>query len=341
MKILIVASTMVHINNFHLPYIDRFKKEGNQVYIMANGEGADFNIPFKKCSLSLKNLSLAGKIKKILIKEDFDVVYLHTTLAAFWVRFAMRGLKKRPFTVNTVHGYLFGKEKTLKNKIYLACESFLKNQTDRIIVMNKEDYEIAMANKLSSGDVHFSHGMGVSLSGKTVNKAPKSNDKINLIFVGEISKRKNQEFLVKCMEKLPNHTLTLVGDGDERGRIEKLIKASGLGERVIITGFTKNVYEYIEKADIYVSASKIEGLPFNIMEAMYSKMNIIASDIKGHRDLLPEECLYPLNDEKAFIEALLNASIADREYDLESYKIESALEENMRLYSVERDLIRA
>ena len=64
MKILVVASTMVHINNFHKEYIEALKEEGNQVYVMAKGEGADFNIPFEKKALSLKNLSLVKKIKK-------------------------------------------------------------------------------------------------------------------------------------------------------------------------------------------------------------------------------------------------------------------------------------
>ena len=80
MKILIAASNMVHIKNFHQPYIDSFKKEGNSVFVLANGEGADFNIKFKKRSLSLKNAFLALKIRRLIKKEKFDIIYLHTTL---------------------------------------------------------------------------------------------------------------------------------------------------------------------------------------------------------------------------------------------------------------------
>ena len=73
MKILITASNMTHINNFHRPYIEKFKQSGNEVYILSNGEGADFNIPFKKSVLSLKNFFLIPKIRKILKKENFDI----------------------------------------------------------------------------------------------------------------------------------------------------------------------------------------------------------------------------------------------------------------------------
>ena len=144
MKILIAASNMVHINNFHRPYFERFKEMGHDVYVMASGEGADFNVPFKKRSLSFSNFKLSYKIRAILKKEEFDVIYLHTSLAAFWVRMALRGVKKKPYVINTVHGYLFGNScGRIHNRLYLFCERLLKKQTDDIVVMNREDYEIA------------------------------------------------------------------------------------------------------------------------------------------------------------------------------------------------------
>ncbi|MBR2025469.1 MAG: glycosyl transferase family 1, partial [Clostridia bacterium] len=92
MKILIAASNMTHINNFHVSYIEKFKQEGHEVYTLAKGEEADFNIPFEKNVLSFGNLFLIPKIKKILKEEKFDVVYTHTTLGAFFVRLALKGM---------------------------------------------------------------------------------------------------------------------------------------------------------------------------------------------------------------------------------------------------------
>ncbi len=333
MKILIVASNMVHINNFHRPYIEGFKRKGHSVYIMAKGEGADFNIDFKKRSLSLKNFKLSYKIREILKREGFDMIYLHTSLAAFWVRMALRGVKEKPYVINTVHGYLFGKScGFLHNKIYLACERLLKNQTDDIIVMNEEDYLIATENKLCKGNVYFSNGMGVDFKPCNVKIERQDKNKISLAFVGEISKRKNQMFLVKAMESLPNYTLTLVGDGNGRAEIERYIKKAGLQDRVFITGFTKQAYEYVLGCDIYVSASKIEGLPFNIMEAMYLKKPIAASNIKGHSDLLPKDCLYTLDSMEEYISLLKNTDICRVDYDIEKYKLENAYSENMEMY---------
>ena len=333
MKILIAASNMVHINNFHRPYINEFREAGHDVYIMAGGEGADFNIPFKKRSLSVKNLRLSAKIKKIIKKEQFDVIYLHTTLAAFWIRFAIKGLKKRPIVVNTVHGYLFGKGfSSLHNKIYLMCEKMMRRVTDDIVVMNDEDFKIAKENNLALGEIYKIDGMGIDFSKKNIEKASPSHPPRNLVYVGELNKRKNQIFLVKAMKKLPDMKLMLVGDGKERKAIEKYIKKEGLDERVKITGFTKNVGEYLKSADLYVSASTIEGLPFNILEAMEAGLPIVATNIKGQADVLTSECLYEPDDMDSFV-ALVNSK-KNESYDLLKYTLSVALYKNLDVYSL-------
>ncbi len=333
MKILIVASNMVHIRNFHLPYIEAFRDAGHEVSVMASGEGADFNIPFKKRAFSFKNLRLSFLIKKILKKESFDAVFLHTTLASFWTRFAMRSLKKRPITINTVHGYLFSEHtSSLKRRLYLFAERLVRKKTDYIAVMNKDDLAIARDNALSINEPFLINGMGVDFSLIEGAKRHEYDGKLKLVFVGEISKRKNQMFLVKSLLRLVSATLTLVGDGDERENIEKFARENGISERLTITGFTKNVKEHLESADIYVSSAIIEGLPFNIMEAMSAKMPIVASDIKGQRDLLPSDCLYELNNEDAFVELIRSTRLGEREYNIEKYSLDRVLYENVRIY---------
>lgn len=334
MKILIVASNMVHIKNFHMPYVDAFKEKGHEVYVMANTSEADFEIPFKKRAFSFKNFLLSLKIRKILKKERFDVVYLHTSLAAFWTRIAVKGLKNRPSVVNTVHGYLFSKEdKSFKKRLYLFAERFVKKVTDHILVMNGEDFEIATENKLCLGDVIQIDGMGIDESRIRFDDIPSTtSEKIRLSYVGEISKRKNQIFLIKALTRLNNAHLTLVGDGDERGYIEKTAKRLGVDSRLTITGFTKGVREYIANTDIYVSASKIEGLPFNILEAMGAHLPIVASDIKGQRDLLDAKFLYPLDDEDAFVELINGIAVKRTEYNVDRYTKKAVLDKNVEIY---------
>lgn len=335
MKILISASNMVHVNNFHKPYINYFKAQGNSVYVMARGEGADFDIPFEKSVLSPKNLFLLSKIRKIIKKERFDIIYLHTSLSAFLVRLALKGLKNRPRIVNTVHGYLFGNGfSRLHNFLYLLCEKITKKQTDHILVMNNEDYEIATQNQLSLDGVSKIDGIGIDFS--KLYKEDTGEEK-TIVFVGELSKRKNQTFLVNAMKSLPDYKLILVGDGKEKENLTKQIEKNGLSQNVIITGYKKDVSHYINKASIYVSASKIEGLPFNILEAMYLNKPILASNIKGHCDLLDESSLFSLDNEKELVKKLLNVSEKNKSYAYERYSLDVVLDNNMSIYLSQLD----
>lgn len=331
MKIIIAASNMVHINNFHREYIDKFKSEGHEVLVLASGEGADIEIPFKKRAFSLKNAFLSLKIRKIIKQEKPDVIYLHTSLCAFWVRFALKCMKNRPLVVNTVHGYLFGNGYgSLHNKIYLLCEKILKKQTDNIVVMNEEDEKIAKENSLCLGSVYKINGMGINFLKKEIPNTTPAYPPKKLIYVGEISKRKNQIMLVRALEYLPECHLTLVGDGGERAKIEKYARTHNLSDRLTVTGFTRDVGKYIKEADLYVSASTTEGLPFNILEALKAKLPIVATRVKGQSDLLPDECLYEINDIDAFVSLVKSAK--PMTVDVKKYETEIVLEKNMEIY---------
>lgn len=332
MKIIIAASNMVHINNFHREYIDRFKKDASEVLILSSGEGADFNIPFKKRAFSMKNAILSLKIRKIIKREKPDAIFLHTSLCAFWVRFALKGMKQRPKVVNTVHGYLFGNGYgKLHNKIYLLSEKILKKQTDHIVVMNDEDEKIATENSLSLGAVYKINGMGIDFLKKEIPSAFPSYPPKKLIYVGEISKRKNQIMLVRALEYLPECHLTLVGDGGERKAIEKYAKKHNLSTRLTITGFTRDVGKYIKDADLYVSASNTEGLPFNILEAIKANLSVVASRVKGQTDLIPDEFLYAPNDIEAFVNLVKNAK--PQSINIEKYEMKNAFPMNVEIYN--------
>ena len=92
-----------------MPYIAAMK-ENADVLLMADGSDVDFPIHFDKHFFSFSNLKSIAKIRKILKKEAFDMIVVHTTLAAFLIRAATVGLKRKPYVKNVVHGYLFSEQ---------------------------------------------------------------------------------------------------------------------------------------------------------------------------------------------------------------------------------------
>ena len=299
-KILYCASSLSHINSFHLPYIEELRRRGHEVFVLANGEDADFNIPFEKKITSARNFKEVKRIRKILDTEGFDTAILNTSLASFFVRLAMRK-KARPATVNVVHGYLFplyakGLRARLKRSVLLLAERLLRKKTDKVVTMNSEDTAIALKYRLGTC-VSECSGMGITADGVERNRNKLRSElamdkKTVIFFAGELSARKNQELLISLMPEIraeiTNAELWLAGDGDKLDGQIKLKEKLGIQDCVRHLGKIDNVRDYMAACDLYVSAANIEGLPFNIVEALTEGADVVASDIKGHRDILED-----------------------------------------------------
>ena len=191
----------------------------------------------------------------------------------------------------------------------------MAGKTDSIIAMNAEDERIAKRHRLCRGAVSTVDGVGVAVR-EVVTPAESIREaygkgKYPLLFVGELSSRKNQAFLIKALpkikERIPNAVLWLVGDGSERERLLALAEGLGIADSVAFLGKRADACDFMRASALYVSAAKIEGLPFNIVEALGCGKYVVASDIKGHADVINSArvgLLYPLNDMKAFTEAV-------------------------------------
>ena len=300
-KILYAASSSAHLKAFHTPYVEALRDDGHTVVTLGGGEGSDLNIAFEKKYLSRANARSRKQVKKILASEGFDVVIVNTTLAAFHVR---RALPKTnaPRLVNVVHGYLFpefakGLKANIRRALLLSAEKMLRKKTDAIVVMNAEDLRIAVTNNLVNTAPYHINGMGVPqkshISTPEKFKAELGLEgKQLLTFVGELSGRKNQSFLISAMpeilKKHPLSHLLLVGDGADRDKLSALIEEMGLSSCVTLLGQRNDIADVLAATDVYVSAAKSEGLPFNVVEALAEGNQTVASAVKGHTDILED-----------------------------------------------------
>ena len=352
-KILYVASTSNHLITFHLPYIEELKKH-YEVKIMAKDEEnnfADYDIDFTKRIISKNHIKTLKVIKQILESEKFDVVILNTSLASFLVRLAIKKSKHKSHVINIVHGYFFGEQTNcLSRFFYCLAEKSIRNQTDDIIVMNNEDYDLVLKHKLCKGRVAKINGMGIDDSrfeGIIKNIEYSSVENPKFVFVGELSKRKNQMFLIKFISRLKNFgikaELKLVGYGSYYDKLQKLIIKKGLENQIQIVGYDRNINKYLQEADYYICASKIEGMPFNILEAMYAGCVVLSSDIKGSVDLIKDfetGILYKLDDLEDLVykfrilnnSLMLKQKISKEAHAItEKYLLKNIFEENIKI----------
>ena len=336
-KMLFTASTQSHIDNFHLPYLNAFEEMGWEV--------TPYVLPVSKRFFSVKNLAAINTTRKLINKEKFDIISSQSTLAGIVTRLAVllckKSLREKMKVFHTAHGYLFNDDNGLKKWAYLLPEMICSRATDVLMVMNHEDLDIARKYKLckKTENIHYINGMGIDLSrfqtaeGKPLQCTKEQKEAFGIaeddfvfVYAAEFSKRKNHELLlrgfadaVKQLEeqgfdrtedrnKPKNQKLVLAGDGILLEKIKTLATNLGIRDRVIFLGYIKNVHELYPCCDVAVSTSKIEGLPFNIMEAMACGLPVIASDIKGHRELVEHGVnglLFNINDPSMMVHQLV------------------------------------
>ena len=112
--------------------------------------------------------------------------------------------------------------------------------------------------------------------------------------VGRIMYQKAAWHLVKAFDKVhakyPEARLVMVGEDFSDGNLPELIGALGLADAVLMTGRTKNPYQYMKNSDCYVLSSLFEGFPNAMVEAMACGCPTVAADCKsGPREILFRE----------------------------------------------------
>ena len=318
--VLMTASVWRHIESFHIPYLAAFKRLGWETHVGCAEVPAEapfvdacIELPFEKHMSAPANFRAARILRRTIQTGHYDLIITHTSLASFFTRLAVKALRGRPALCNVMHGYLFDDDTpALKRGVLLSAERLTAPQTDLLLVMNEWDYRVATGCRLGKR-VEKIPGMGVDFSRleaetradglKLRRELGIAEDAFVLLYAAEFSPRKSQPVLIRAMKALPgNAVLALCGRGATREECRLLAGALGMEGRVLFPGQVSDMPAWYRMADACVSASRSEGLPFNVMEAMYAGLPVVASRVKGHVDLIEDGAnglLYPYGDANA------------------------------------------
>jgi len=131
-------------------------------------------------------------------------------------------------------------------------------------------------------------------------------------FVGRLERQKGVRWLIESapewLERLPNHDLLLVGQGPLKPELERLTEKLGIPGRVHFAGWRPDVPEILAASELLVLPSEWEGMPNVVLEAMASRLPVVASDVEGIRELLGEGAKLQtvrFGDDRALAERLL------------------------------------
>ncbi len=141
-----------------------------------------------------------------------------------------------------------------------------------------------------------------------------SKDRPVLMGIGRLTRQKDFSTLVRAFARVHAQThsrLVILGEGEDRARLEAEIAALGLQNDVLLAGFVTNPYKWLVRADVFVLTSLWEDPGHVLMEAAYLDIPIVATDCpSGPRDFLDAGALgalCPMGDAEAIATAVHSA----------------------------------
>ena len=200
---------------------------------------------------------------------------------------------RRTAVLYTAHGLHFFKGAPLGNWLYYMPERHYARYTDKLILINQEDYERGSHFPVR-GSVEFVPGVGIrpmpdpdpAFDLRSQYGIPEDHKIV--VSVGELTESKNQSVLIRAMDRFRRDKLTCIicGTGPVKDRLEQQIKEMYLQDKVILAGYCTNIPDILRQSDFFAFPSMREGLPVALMEAMQAGLPVMAADIRGNHDLI-------------------------------------------------------
>lgn len=316
---LFVTTVSRTLRAFLLPFAQNFRAQGWRVDAVASevSECDDcrqvfdnvYDIAWSRDPKNPANLLNAPRIIRDIVEHgEYDIVHVHTPIAAFVTRYALRGLRghRSPRIIYTAHGFHFYEGgPAFANSVFLGMERLAGRWTDDLVVMNHEDYEAAHRYHIMPGErIHYMHGIGVDTELFSPDRIleeevarVRTEMGINgaeplFLMVGEFIPRKRHHDVLEAFARLKHsHAhLALAGRGSLRTDMEALADRLGIANKVHFLGYRKDIPSLAGSSQAVLLPSAQEGLPRSVMESLSLSVPVIGSDIRGTRDLLADGC---------------------------------------------------
>ena len=316
--LLLVATVSGTIRQFLLPYAYHFRSEGWHVDGAASAIATDTVISqafdeVHELSLSRSVRDLGGLVRgwravtRTLGQAQPDIVHVHTPIASFLVRLAVRRMPalRRPKVVYTAHGFHFHRAgRRVPNAVFLAAERLAGRWTDRLIVINDEDEQAARRYHIVP-PARLVRMPGIGL--ETHIYAPASIDAdgaaaarrrlgvpagaVCFVVIGELNRNKRQADAIEALAALQDRTvhLLVIGAGPMRPMLEALARRRNVSEQVHFGGFVDDIAAVLSGATALLAPSSREGLSRSVMEALALEIPVIASTARGNPELVGDE----------------------------------------------------
>lgn len=276
----------------------------------------------------------------------------HINIVAIIAKLFMSNKIKVIITEHTTLSLAKKESKNLKEKITIKILKYIYQYSDAIVAVSKDvakDMSSILNIPLEKINVIYNPIISDDLIKKSMENINESwfypGEPPVVISVGRLTEAKDFDTLIYAFKKIYEKMkvrLVILGEGEKRSYLEKLIHDMGLDNDVKILGFVENPYSYMKRASVFVLSSKREGLPTVLVEALACGTPVISTDCySGPREILQNGKLgklVPVGD----VDALANEIIKLLENKVENRMVLNELKDFTFESSVQKyiDLIR-
>jgi glycosyltransferase involved in cell wall biosynthesis len=341
---LFVTTVPITLEAFLLPFADHFRAQGWRVDALANGAATDlhlddhfdqrFDIAWSRNPLAPSNLlGAARRVREIVTAGGYDIVHVHTPIASFVTRYALRSLRGRtggPIVIYTAHGFHFYRgQSALPHALFRKMERVAAPWTDYLVTVNREDFEAARAlGGIAPDRVRCIPGIGVdcerfapgSVSAEEAARVreglgggSRPGERFLLTTVAEFGSVKRHALAIDALAHVRDGRvhLALIGDGPLESAVCAQVERLGLSGRVTFAGYRRDIPAVLAASDALLLTSEREGLNRSVLEAMASGVPVIGTDTRGIADAVGADAGWIVGSHPRAIADAIDAAAAD------------------------------
>lgn len=301
------------------PWDLKFQNAGIRVIYDFSCRKATWN-PFVKMGNIMKKLRINAAYRRngeglldICCPEGADIVVSYS----MWDHI-LAGFANNAKAVKYLHGNM---ETNAAFRDLILRDQHLLPRYDRVVCVSeraKEAY-IALTGLDSRVEAHFNPMNSELVRSKSLQYVDLPDDQPIICAVGRLAAEKGFERLIvihkRLLEQGIQHRLVIVGDGEDRSYIRRIVNAVDAQDSVILAGYQENPYPYMKKSRFVVCSSFTEGLPVIAMEALCLGIPMVAAVPSVEEIFGDEECgLITENDNQSLLEGIKKMLTDDEFY---------------------------
>lgn len=227
----------------------------------------------------LSDLRALCEIIDAIRAESPDLVHAHTSKAGLLARLAARHTGTP--AIFTAHTWSFADGVSHKRRWFaIPLERLAARLGGKIISVSQANKDMAMRWNVGSAESVVRIWNGVP--DVPLRASPGAGNPLRMIMTARFAFQKDHMLLIEALRRVDGDwRLLLVGEGPLQGAVESEIRRAGMCDRIECLGDRSDVPELLASSDLFVLATRWEGLPLSILEAMRAGLPVVASDVGG------------------------------------------------------------